>query len=85
MTFWFGGLLENRGLVLLAASMLALGALIEVAQGLMGLGRQADAWDFVADAVGVFIALLCIHAGLNSWMAQFERRLGFSREPGQSG
>jgi VanZ family protein len=80
VTFWFGGLLEYRGYPLLAAALLALGVLIEVAQGFMGAGRSADAWDFVADAVGVFAGLAFMYAGLGSWMIQLERRFGLYRE-----
>jgi VanZ family protein len=81
MGFWFGGLLERRSYPLLAFALLLLGALIEVAQGLMGWGRTADVWDFVADSVGVFAALALIYAGLGSWMLQLEQRFGLAREP----
>lgn len=81
MTFWFGGLLEQRGYPLLACALLLLGALIEVAQGVLGWGRTADAWDFVADAVGVAAALAFVYAGMGEWLVQLERRCGLSHEP----
>jgi VanZ family protein len=80
MTFWFGGLIGRRRYLLLAFWMLLFGAGIEVAQGLMGLGRTADVWDFAADAVGVAIALTLVYIGLGSWMRWTERFLGLSRE-----
>jgi VanZ family protein len=80
LTFWFGGLLARRSYPALAIAMLVLGALIEVAQGLMGWGRTADIRDFAADSLGVAIGLAFIYAGLGSWMAQVERRFGLSRE-----
>jgi VanZ family protein len=81
MTFWFGGLLRRRRYLLLAFWMLLFGAGIEVAQGLMGLGRTADVWDFAADAVGIAIALALVYIGLGSWMWRIEQFLGLSREP----
>jgi VanZ family protein len=81
LTFWFGGLLARRSYPPMAVAMLILGALIEVAQGAMGWGRDEDVWDFVADAVGVFAALALIYAGLGSWLVQIERLFGLSRDP----
>ena len=42
----------------IAAFALALGALIEVLQAVMPLGRDGDWRDWVADSVGVMVALL---------------------------
>lgn len=42
---------------LIAAYALAFGALVEVMQAAMGLGRQGDPLDFLADTVGVGLAL----------------------------
>jgi len=78
MTCWFGGLVHPRRYVALAVWMLLLGAGIEVAQGLMGLGRDADVWDFVADSFGTAGALLLIYLGLGSWTGRVERFLGFA-------
>jgi len=80
MTFWFGGLVRPRRYLILAFWMLLFGAGIEVAQGLMGLGRSADVWDFTADAVGIAMALVLVYIGLGSWMWRVERLLGLSRE-----
>jgi VanZ family protein len=80
MTFWFGGLVHRRRYLILAFWMLAFGAGIEVAQGLMRLGRTADVWDFAADAVGIAAALALVYIGLGSWMWRIERLLGLSRE-----
>jgi VanZ family protein len=80
MTFWFGGLVRRSRYVILALWMLAFGAAIEVAQGLMHWGRDADIWDFAADAVGVAIALALVYIGLGSWMWRIERLFGISRE-----
>jgi VanZ family protein len=79
LTFWFGGLLARRSYPPMAVAMLVLGALIEVAQGAMGWGRTEDFWDFVADAEGVFAALVLIYAGLGTWLVHIERLFGLSR------
>jgi VanZ family protein len=81
MTCWFGGLVRRRSYWVLALWMLLFGALIEVAQGVMGLGRDADVRDFAADAIGVFIALTLVYVGLGSWPSRVERIVGLSREP----
>jgi VanZ family protein len=78
MTFWFGGLLQRRHFPLMIIAFLALGAAIEVAQWLMGLGRQADVWDFAADSVGVAAAIVPAYLGLDSWMFYVEQRFGVS-------
>lgn len=75
VTFWFSGLLQRRGLPLLALGMFALGGAIELAQGAMGLGRDADWRDIAANVLGIGSALVLAYAGLASWMASVERRL----------
>ncbi len=78
MAFWFSGLLERRHFPAMIVCLCALGALIEVAQYLMGLGRKADVRDFVADCVGVAAAVIAAYLGLDSWLVHVERRLGLS-------
>ena len=80
LTFWFGGLVRRRAYPLLVLWMLLFGAGIEVAQGVMGLGRDADVWDWVADSVGVALATTLVYVGLGSWMFRIERLLGLARE-----
>jgi VanZ family protein len=74
MAFWFAGSLERKRYVWVAVGLLVLGALIEVLQYWMGLGRAADWRDFVADALGIFLALSFARAGLGNWMAWVERQ-----------
>lgn len=54
------------------AHMAALGAGIEVVQGRMGQGRSADPVDFLADLVGIGLAVL---------IGRYVRRMAVSRAP----
>src|SRR5260221_12059381 len=67
LSLWFGGLLAPRNYFRLALGLLALGGGIEIAQGLMGLGRTADWYDFYADALGVALGLSLCMAGRGRW------------------
>ena len=75
LSAWFGGLLMPRRYAWLGLVLLLLGGGIEIAQGLMGLGRQADWHDFYADAFGVFAGLALCLLGLRHWAGWFERWL----------
>ncbi|MBV8574395.1 MAG: hypothetical protein JOZ58_05060 [Acetobacteraceae bacterium] len=81
MTVWFGGLIRERSYWRLALWMLLFGGAIELAQGVMGLGRDMDIMDFAADAVGVTVALAMVYLGLGSWAERIERLFGLSLEP----
>jgi VanZ family protein len=81
MTCWFGGLVRRKRYLWIAFWLLVFGAGIEVAQGLMKLGRTADVRDFAADSVGVAVALLLLYLGLGSWTRWIEQLVGLSREP----
>ena len=80
MTFWFGGLVRRQRLWILGVLMSALGAAIEVAQGTMGLGRDMDIHDWIADSCGVLIALaillLCVPRSRGSWLRWVESLTG---------
>ena len=73
LTLWFGGLMAPRRYLLLALGLLALGGGIEIVQGLMGLGREADWRDFLADALGIGLGLSLCMAGLRHWAAWLEQ------------
>ena len=80
MTIWFGGLVARRRLWVLGVAMSAFGAAIEVAQGTMGLGRDMDVHDWVADSCGVIVALalllICVPRRQGSWLRWVEHLLG---------
>lgn len=75
LTAWFGALLDRSRYWPLAAAMLALGGVIEVAQGAMALGRTADLTDVLANALGVAAGLGISLAGRESWLLRIERWL----------
>jgi hypothetical protein len=63
----YGGLMRPRRYGYLGLALLALGGGIEIAQGLMGWGRDADWRDFYADALGTALGLSLCMAGLRHW------------------
>ncbi|MEY4760455.1 MAG: hypothetical protein RLZZ200_311 [Pseudomonadota bacterium] len=67
LCFWFAGVVSRRDYLYLVLAMLAFGGAIEIAQGLMGLGREADLHDLMADGLGVFVALLLALTPLGRW------------------
>jgi VanZ family protein len=77
LAIWFGGLLPPRRYWQLGLALLVLGGGIEIAQGLMGLGREADWRDFYADALGAAFGLSLSMAGLQywaNWLEQWPKR-----------
>ncbi len=58
LTFLAGRGWPELSRVALVLIMLAAGVGIELAQGLPQIGRDADAWDVVADAVGIAAGLV---------------------------
>ena len=80
MTMWFGGLVTRRRYGVLGIVMSAFGAAIEIAQGTMGLGRDMDVHDWIADSCGVVLALvlllICVPRSLGSWLVWVERLIG---------
>jgi VanZ family protein len=75
MTFWFGGLVRRGRFWALGLIMSAFGAAIEIAQGTMGLGRDMDIHDWIADTWGVLIALglpMCVPRSRGSWLQWLE-------------
>lgn len=73
LAFWFGSILVRRDLLWLALALVAFGGLIEVAQGLMRLGRDADLLDVVADSVGIVAGMLLALTPLGRWAGFIER------------
>lgn len=75
MTLWFAGIYPRSQYVWVGIAMFALGGAIEAAQSAMGLGRQADLYDLIANTSGVVVALIFASMGLGGWTQWIEKRL----------
>jgi glycopeptide antibiotics resistance protein len=64
---WFAGLVPRRGWWKIVLCLLVLGVGIEVAQGLMHEGREADFRDELANLCGALAALVAARLGLERW------------------
>ena len=81
MALWFGGLVRRSRYLVVGFVMLLFGGGIEIAQGVMRLGRDMDIMDFLADGVGISIALTALYLGLGAWACWVERLIWPPREP----
>lgn len=73
---WFGGIVRPDRYLRLALVLVALGIAIEIAQGVMGLGRSADPRDVLANATGIALGLVVALLGVSGWMRGVERLFG---------
>jgi VanZ family protein len=81
MALWFGGLVRRSRYLVVGLVMLLFGGGIEIAQGVMRWGRDMDIMDFLADGVGISIALIALYLGLGAWACWVERLIWPPREP----
>jgi VanZ family protein len=58
LALWFGCVVVRRDILWLGIGLVVFGGLIEILQGWMGLGRDADVRDLLADALGITLGLL---------------------------
>jgi VanZ family protein len=80
LAFWFASVVARWDYVFMLLALIALGGGIEIVQGLMKMGREADLRDFVADCIGAGVGLLLGLTPLVRWPA-FVERLLTSRKP----
>ena len=73
--FWFASVIARWDYVYLVLALLALGGGIEIAQGLMGVGRQADWRDLLADGIGILAGVGLAATPLGHWANFIEDRL----------
>jgi VanZ family protein len=76
LAFWFGSIVVRRDLLWLALALVAFGGLIEVAQGVMRLGRHAEVLDLAADSIGVLLGLALALTPLGRWPGWMEGLAG---------
>jgi VanZ family protein len=79
LAFWFGSIVVRRDLLWVGLAVVGFGGLIELAQGAMGLGREADWFDLLADTLGVVIGLVLALTPLGHWARWFEARVTRAR------
>jgi VanZ family protein len=72
---WFGGVARPTRYWLVGLGLLALGGTIEIAQGAMHNGRDAEWLDMLANTLGVTTGLGLAWLGLGMWMVWVERLL----------
>lgn len=72
LALWFTGLYPRARYWQVVAGLLALGLAVEIAQGTMQLGRSADAFDMLANAVGVLAGLLLALSLTGGWAQRVE-------------
>lgn len=78
LMIWFAGLQPRRSWGWVAAALLAMGLLLEIAQGAMHMHRTADARDMLANAVGVGLGAMLAAAGAAAWPHRLETWLARS-------
>jgi len=67
LALYFTGLVARRSWWKIFVFLLVLGALIEVAQYAMHMGREADVRDVVANSIGAILGLAIGRLGLSRW------------------
>ncbi len=75
LTLWFTGLYPRSRYPLIAGGLFMLGAMIEILQGAMPLGRQSDFRDLVANTTGIGIGLLLAWHWSGGWAQWVEARV----------
>lgn len=73
--FWFASVIARWDYVFVLLALIALGGGIEIAQGLMGLGRESDLRDFAANALGAAAGIGLAMTPLGRWVGVLEQRL----------
>ncbi|MET0292703.1 MAG: VanZ family protein [Steroidobacteraceae bacterium] len=73
--FWFASVIARWDYFYVLLGLIALGGTVEIAQGLMGLGRQADIRDMVANTIGAALGIGIAMTPLGRWAGFLERRL----------
>lgn len=81
LALWFGGLAARRDHLFVLLALVALGGGIEIAQGLMGLGRMADVRDLLADLLGALGGVALAYTPLGRWPRLLERGLRWVTAP----
>lgn len=73
LTTWFCGCARRAKYWLVALGLLALGGGMEIGQGIMAIGREADWFDMLANSAGVAAGVIAALLGLGNWMVWVEK------------
>jgi VanZ family protein len=79
LALYFSGLVARRSWWKIFLFLLVLGALIEVAQYSMHMGREGDVRDVVANSIGALLGLALGRLGLARWPELAAWLLGLGR------
>lgn len=72
LTVWFTGLFPRRRDAIVVLALLGLGLSMEIGQYLMGMGRDADPFDMLANTVGVVLGLVIARTVTGGWATRVE-------------
>lgn len=72
LSTWFAGIYPRSRYWVIALGLAGLGVLIELAQGAMHMGRQADVMDVLANCTGMLVGLLVSWFWLGGWAQRLE-------------
>jgi len=75
LAVWFAGVAHRSRYLVVGVLLIALGGMLEIAQGMMSQGRTADGWDFLANSLGIATGLGVAALGLGNWMVWVEQLL----------
>lgn len=67
LSVWFAGIYLRTRYWIIGLGLGVMGVLIELAQGAMRYGRQADILDVLANCSGILAGLLLCWLGLGAW------------------
>ncbi len=72
LSLWFTGLVARERYWVVVCGLLALGLSIEVLQGVMNVGRSAEALDMLANTLGIFVGLAVALGLTGHWALRVE-------------
>lgn len=72
LSLWFAGLYHRSRYLVIGIGLFIMGVGIEVAQGAMHVGRQADYRDVIANTSGIVIGLVLASWWLGGWVQRID-------------
>jgi VanZ family protein len=72
LTLWFAGIYPKSRYPMIGVALLAMGIVIELVQGAMNIGRQADLRDVYANTLGIVSGMTLALAWFGGWAQRVE-------------